>query len=601
MRRVPDVLDCWFESGRCRSPRCTTRSRTRSGSSPLPGRLHRRVHRPDPRLVLHAARPGHGALFDRPAFQNCVVHGVLLGDDGQKLSEAPAQLPRPDRGVRHDRLRRHAVGPAVVGAVRGGDMVADRGPWRRPSARRSCRSGTPGTSSPSTPTPPAPERPLPPASDRARPLRPGQGPPAGVEPSPSGWTPTTSRAPAPRSSAYLDSLNNWYIRRSRDRFWAGDQAAVDTLHTVLEVLCRVAAPLLPLLTDTIWPALTGGGRCTWPTGPTPAALPADPELVAAMDAVREVCSAASSVRKAEGLRVRLPLRALTVAAPDAEGLCALTSTSSPTRSTSRRSCSPPTPPVASLVLKLARGARAPGRRRRAEAARAAKEGDYEVTPTAASRSRAAPWPTTSTAAVPPGRRPRPPRRPAPTGSSPSTPTVTPELEAEGLARDLVRAVNEARRAEGLHVSDRIRLIDCVRRDSHADASGAAVEAPADHIAAEVLATELVVVGDEHAPPPPRRGHRVELSDGFGAIRRGGVFPRPERPGDLFATRSAGGLGGDASWREPARQRRCSAERPAPYSASASVPVARGGPASSTSVPPTARRSRTRSTTSSSSL
>src|SRR6202011_848389 len=49
-------------------------------------------------------------------------------------------------------------------------------------------------------------------------------------------------------------------------------------------------------------------------------LPADPELVATMDRVREVCSAAHSVRKAQGLRARLPLATLTVAAPDAEAL-----------------------------------------------------------------------------------------------------------------------------------------------------------------------------------------------------------------------------------------------------------------------------------------
>ena len=60
--------------------------------------------------------------------------------------------------------------------------------------------------------------------------------------------------------------------------------------------------------------------CTWPTGRDPAELPADAELVAAMDRVREVCSAALSVRKANGLRVRQPLASLTVAVPDAAAL-----------------------------------------------------------------------------------------------------------------------------------------------------------------------------------------------------------------------------------------------------------------------------------------
>ena len=57
--------------------------------------------------------------------------------------------------------------------------------------------------------------------------------------------------------SYLDALTNWYVRRSRQRFWDGDQDAIDTLHTVLETLCRVAAPLLPLTTEVIWRGLTG--------------------------------------------------------------------------------------------------------------------------------------------------------------------------------------------------------------------------------------------------------------------------------------------------------------------------------------------------------
>ena len=56
---------------------------------------------------------------------------------------------------------------------------------------------------------------------------------------------------------YLEGLTNWYIRRSRQRFWDGDADAIDTLHTVLEVVCRVVAPLLPLTTEVIWRGLTG--------------------------------------------------------------------------------------------------------------------------------------------------------------------------------------------------------------------------------------------------------------------------------------------------------------------------------------------------------
>ena len=89
---------------------------------------------------------------------------------------------------------------------------------------------------------------------------------------------------------FLDALTNWYVRRSRDRFWAGDQAAIDTLHTVLSVLCRVAAPLLPLTTEAVYRGLTGERSVHLTDWPDAADLPADPELVAAMDLARDVCS-----------------------------------------------------------------------------------------------------------------------------------------------------------------------------------------------------------------------------------------------------------------------------------------------------------------------
>ena len=52
--------------------------------------------------------------------------------------------------------------------------------------------------------------------------------------------------------SFLDALTNWYVRRSRDRFWAGDPDAFDTLYTVLETVCRVVAPLAPMVAEEIW-------------------------------------------------------------------------------------------------------------------------------------------------------------------------------------------------------------------------------------------------------------------------------------------------------------------------------------------------------------
>ena len=104
--------------------------------------------------------------------------------------------------------------------------------------------------------------------------------------------------------SFLDVLSNWYIRRSRERFWAADgdvdAAAFDTLYTVLEIVCRVTAPLLPLTTEEVWRGLTGERSVHLTDWPSADDLPADDALVAAMDQVRDVCSAGSALRKGAG-------------------------------------------------------------------------------------------------------------------------------------------------------------------------------------------------------------------------------------------------------------------------------------------------------------
>ena len=333
--RRPTCSTAGSSRGRCRSPRCTTRSRTSDWfESHFPGDFIVE-YIGQTRGWFYTLHVLSTALFDRPAFQNCVVHGVLLGDDGQKLSKRLRNYPDPDEvfeTIGADAMRWSLLSSA---AVRGGDMVADRRPIdeavrqvapadlerlvlphalrqrrrlrgrRRADGRATCSTATssPRRASWSTTSPPA-------------------------------WTPTTSPARAPRSLAFLDALNNWYIRRSRDRFWAGDQAAIDTLHTVLEVLCRVAAPLLPLLTDTIWPALTGGPSvhlADWPDRRRAARRPragARPWTRCARCARRRRrCARPRACASA----CRSP--SLTVAVARRRGAAARSSTSSPTRST----------------------------------------------------------------------------------------------------------------------------------------------------------------------------------------------------------------------------------------------------------------------------
>jgi isoleucyl-tRNA synthetase len=502
MRRVEDVLDCWFESG----------------SMPF-AQVHYpfenvdwfESHFPGDFIVeyigqtrgwfytLHVLAT---ALFDKPAFETCVVHGVLLGDDNQKLSKRLANYPDPldvFDTVGSDAMRWAFLSSAVL---RGGDMVTDRrtmeeavrqvlmpiwNAWYFLSLYANAANTVGHTVTE------APDNVL----DRyvlakVRELR----------------DDVTAKMDAYDLSGacgsilgFIDSLNNWYIRRSRDRFWQGDQAAIDTLHTTLGLLVRVAAPLLPITTDKIYRDLTGDDSVHLTDWPAADEAPADAALVAAMDAVREVCSAASSVRKAEGIPTRQPLAMVTVASPDVEALRPFVSLIAEEANVKRVELSTET--TAERVLKLRPNMLGP--RVGADIQkmlRAAKEGDYEITDEGVIVAGRTLEPDEYELVLQGGG---PGARVVPNTNTVVSLdlTLTPELEAEGLARFLVRQVNELRKRDGLQVTDRIHLQLDVGH--HADVRDA-VEAHRSFVMDETLAVEV-------SWQPLNDAHRVELPDG----------------------------------------------------------------------------------------
>ncbi len=122
---------------------------------------------------------------------------------------------------------------------------------------------------------------------------------------------------------FIDALNNWYIRRSRERVWAAGMSddktdCYDTLFTVLTTLCRGGAPLLPMLTETMYRGPHRRAQRAPHRFPGAERRPPTPGWSTAMDAVRDVCSAVLSVRRAANLSVRLPLPSVTVAVPQPE-------------------------------------------------------------------------------------------------------------------------------------------------------------------------------------------------------------------------------------------------------------------------------------------
>jgi isoleucyl-tRNA synthetase len=335
--------------------------------------------------------------------------------------------------------------------------------------------------------------------------------------------------------AFLDVLTNWYIRRSRDRFWgtgadrdSDAQDAFDTLATVLDVLCRVAAPLLPLVTEEIWQGLTrgGGGAGTgaaagaaWPSSvhladwPDPAGLAADPDLVEGMDRVREVCSLAHSIRKANGLRARLPLPALTVAAADAERLRpfvdliadevnvrSVVLSDEPDQFASR---------TLTVVFKVAAPRLGPATQ---AAAAAAKRGDWELLDAGRARvGESTLEPGEFDLRVKPVDEATTRTLPGTTGLVMLDIVPTEDLVVEGRARDLVRAVQQRRRELDLAVTDRIALA--------VSGDGAVLDAARAHrawIQEQVLAVDISVSADRDGEGG---WQEAELADGsHGAIR-----------------------------------------------------------------------------------
>ena len=113
-----------------------------------------------------------------------------------------------------------------------------------------------------------------------------------------------------RLAGFLDDLSNWYVRRSRRRFWAGDPQALETLHLCLTTVTKLMAPLTPFLTDWLWPQLQVAGATdsvhleTWPE--TDASL-VDTRLSTQVTLVRRLVELGRAARAGSKVNTRQPL------------------------------------------------------------------------------------------------------------------------------------------------------------------------------------------------------------------------------------------------------------------------------------------------------
>ncbi len=499
MRRVPEVLDCWFESGSMPFAQV---------HYPFENKDWFEDHFPADFIVeyinqsrgwfytLHVLA---GALFDRAAFDNVICHGILLADDGAKLSKKLRNYTEPEMIFRNqgsDALRWYFMSANIV---RGGDMrISDQGIddvvrqvllpiWNAYSfftlyANVENHRATFRTDSAEV-------------LDRYILAKTG----------------TLVAAVESRLDAYdlpgacgeiqgfIDALNNWYIRRSRDRFWGtggsghADIDAMDTLYTVLVTMVQVAAPFLPMITEEIWRGLTGGDHSfphsvhlsDWPVADT---LGADDELVVAMDRLRDVASTGLRLREDAGLRVRLPLASVTVAGTDAHTLEPFTNLLADELNVKSVKLTDEIGNLATFVLQPDGKVLGPRLGKDVQSVfAAARKGEWTLNDDGSVSvaghvlaegefSLALRSPEGVTAAA------------LRTNDAVVTldTYLTPALEAEGLARDVVREIQNARRSEDLVVTDRID----VWITEASDAVTAAITANKIYIAEQVLATSI---------------------------------------------------------------------------------------------------------------
>ncbi len=484
MRRIEDVFDVWFDSGSMPYAQV---------HYPFENADWFQTHNPGDFIVeyigqtrgwfytLHVLAT---ALFDRPAFKTCVSHGIVLGNDGQKMSKSLRNYP--DVNEVFDRDGSDAMRWFLMASpiLRGGNLiVTEQGIregvrqvllplWNTYSflALYAPRVGTWRADSKHV-------------LDRyilakLAELRDDL---------------TVAMDECDISGAceqlrqFAEALTNWYVRRSRSRFWAEDPDAIDTLHTVLEVTTRLAAPLLPLATEVIWRGITGGRSVHLTDWPEADVLPKDPALVAAMDRVREVCSAASSLRKAKKLRVRLPLPKLTVAVDNPKELEPFADLIADELNVKAVELTDDIETYGRFELTVNARAAGPRLGKAVQGAiKAVKAGHGVLNPDGTLSagevllnpdeysSKLVAADEEYTAALPGGA-----------GLVVLDGTVTPELEAEGWAKDRIRELQDLRKSSGFDVSDRITVVMSVPA-ARADWA----REHTDLIAGEVLATSF---------------------------------------------------------------------------------------------------------------
>ena len=506
MRRVPEVLDCWFESGSMpyaqvhypfeneeRFPRTFPADFIAEGLDQTRGWFY----------TLHVLA---AALFDDAAFRNCVVNGMILAEDGRKMSKRLKNYPEPSEMLDRyggDAVRAYLIDSPVLRAEplrfsEAGVQEVVRTVllplWNTYSFFTTYAEADGISFDDLRGAPPPAERP---EIDR--------------------WILSVLQSLISRTNrlmegcylyavvnpvlGFVNDLTNWYVRRSRRRFWRSREgheqdkrAAFATLYEVLVTFSRLLAPVLPFITEEIHAGLAPERSSVHHTDyPAADSGMIDEELEGSMSIARRVVTLGRSLRAGSGLGVRQPLASLTVVSRDpavAEAVGRHRRIISEELNVKAVATSEDEQSVVELEAKAdfrRLGPRLGPAVKEAAAALASLSGAEVAAFVEAGQIDAAGHRLTAEDAVI-SRRPRPGLAVASDGSLSAAldTALTDELRAEGTAREVVSRIQRTRRDLGLAVTDRIR----VGYRTEDEPLRAAVELHAGFIAGEVLAASL---------------------------------------------------------------------------------------------------------------
>ena len=314
MRRVGDVFDCWFESGSMPYAQV---------HYPFENKQWFENHFPAD-FIVEAMDQTRGwfytltvlstALHNKPAFKNCICTGLLMAEGGQKLSKRLKNYPDPNEvldSIGSDALRWFLVSSPVL---KGGNLAVDQEGKEIAKAARVAQIPMWNAYYFFTLY----------ANAEGYQAKEVSGSSEAIDNYILSKLKRLSRIvkqgldtydvalSCNEVASFMEILNNWYIRRTRDRFWSGDQQAFDVLYTVLVNLSKIMAPLMPFLCEYVYKNLTGGESVHLADYPQLENIKLDETLVDEMDFLQDLCSAGKFIREEKNLRNRLPLAGLTV-------------------------------------------------------------------------------------------------------------------------------------------------------------------------------------------------------------------------------------------------------------------------------------------------